>query len=208
MNDEQRVDEMAGEVLARQAKARSEQTGETPVEAFDAVAKTDAGRLLEDLRTGSHGDQAVGRWQQDLPLDRAGERGRVQREQEAAEQEKDRAQRAQQREKEREVALEAAWEAFMRAERREIELRKAGQLAEMLGEALPGESGEALRRLAAEDQRQAAEGLVALMSNGTLTYKRLEELSASDMPARGAANRLRMTWLKERHDGWLASGRG
>jgi hypothetical protein len=203
----QRVEEMAAEVLTRQAKARSERTGETLEKAFEAVTRSDAGRLLGDLQAGPHGDEEAGQWQQNLLSERAGERGRAQREKEEEEQEKQRAQRSREREEERERASEAAWEAFMRAERQEIELRKEGQLSEMLGEALPGESREALRRLALEDQRQANEGLVALMSNGTLSYKRLEELSMSDMPARSAANRLRLTWLKERHDGWLASGR-
>jgi hypothetical protein len=38
----------------------------------------------------------------------------------------------------------------MRRERRELELRKDGQLAELLGEALAGESPAALGRLALE----------------------------------------------------------
>jgi hypothetical protein len=92
------------------------------------------------------------------------------------------------------------------AERRELELRKEGQLAGLLGEPLPAESPAALERLASEDRRQAREGLVALMSGGKVSYKRLEELSEGDMPARIAANRLRETWLKERRDGWSTHG--
>jgi hypothetical protein len=91
----------------------------------------------------------------------------------------------------------------MQAELRELELRKEGQLARLLGEPLPGEAPAALQRLATEDQKQAEEGLVALMSNGKVFYKRLEELREEDMPARIAANRLRTTWLKERLDMWL-----
>ena len=94
----------------------------------------------------------------------------------------------------------------MQAERRELELRKDGQLATLLGASLPGEPPAALRRLASEDRRQAEEELVALTSNGKTSYKHLEELSARDMPARIAASRLRTTWLKERGDGWLARG--
>ena len=97
----------------------------------------------------------------------------------------------------------AAWEQFMQAERRELELRKDGQLAGLLGEPLLGESPAALRRLAFEDQRQAEEGLVALMRGGKMSYKPLGELCPEEMPARVAANRLRETWLKERLDGWL-----
>lgn len=98
---------------------------------------------------------------------------------------------------------EAAWELFMREELREVERRKNGQLARLLGDPLPGEPAEALRRLCSEDQRQAAEGLVALMSRGKISYKRVDELSPEDRPARLAANRARTTWLKERRDGWL-----
>jgi hypothetical protein len=61
-----------------------------------------------------------------------------------------------------------------------------------------------LRQLASEDQRQAEQGLVALMSGGKIFYKHVDELSQADLPARIAANRARTTWLKERRDGWLA----
>jgi hypothetical protein len=90
----------------------------------------------------------------------------------------------------------------VRTERRELELRKEGQLAGVLGEPLPGESPAALGRLASEDRRQAREGLVALMSGGKVLYKRLEELSPDDMAARIAANKARTGWLKERRDAW------
>jgi hypothetical protein len=105
-------------------------------------------------------------------------------------------------------AQQAAWELFMQAERRELGLRKGGQLARLLGEPLPGEPPAALDRLALEDQRQAKEGLVALMSGGKVFYKRIDELCPEDMPARIAANRARTTWLKERRDGWLGDGEG
>jgi hypothetical protein len=96
----------------------------------------------------------------------------------------------------------------MRRERRELELRKEGQLAELLGEALAGESPAALQRLAREDQKQAEEGLVALAKNGKTYYKVVEELTEEDMEARTAADRLREAWLKERRDGWLDYGGG
>ena len=60
-----------------------------------------------------------------------------------------------------------------------------------------------LRRLIADDRRQAEAGSVALTSNGKTAYKHKDELCEQDMPARIAANRLRTTWLKERRDGWL-----
>ena len=97
----------------------------------------------------------------------------------------------------------AAWKAFVQAEHRELELRKDGQLARVLGEPQPGEPPAALQRLATADQRQAEKGLVTLMSGGKTFYKHVDELSEEDMPARRAAERLRTTWLKERRDGWL-----
>ncbi len=116
--------------------------------------------------------------------------------------------RKREREQEKVRARVAAWELFMETERRELRLRQEGQLGRLLGEPQPGEPPAALVRLADEDRRQAQEGLVALMSMGRVSYKRLEELSPEDMPARVAANRLRTTWLKERRDGWLARGAG
>ena len=185
MQENQRVADMAGEVLARQAGTRAERTGEALEVALQAVLKTEAGRQLGALRDGPHGDERAENWQEDLAHKRAQERKREQAE------ERQRAQAA------------AAWNLFMREELRELEKRKAGQLADLLGEALPGEPPAALRRLADEDRRQAEAGLVALMSMGKVSYKHLDELSPKDMPARAAANRLRTTWLKERRDGWL-----
>jgi len=188
MHKNQRVAEMAVDVLARQAGDRAKQTGEPLEEALKAVFQTEAGRQLGELRDGSHRDERAERWQEDLVRERARERKRKQAE------EKSRAEQA------------AAWERFMQTELRELELRKEGQLAKLLGEPLPGEPPAALRRLASEDQRQAEEGLVALMSMGKVSYKHLDELSEEDMPSRIAANRARTTWLKERRDGWLGRG--
>jgi hypothetical protein len=188
MHKNQRVSAMAVDVLARQAGDRAKQTGEPFDEALNAVLETEAGRQLGELRDGSHRDEQAERWQEDLVRERARERKREQAE------EKSRAEQA------------AAWERFMQTELRELELRKEGQLAKLLGEPLPGEPPAALRRLASEDQRQAEEGLVALMSMGKVSYKHLDELSEEDMPSRIAANRARTTWLKERRDGWLGRG--
>lgn len=106
------------------------------------------------------------------------------------------------RREERDRAQVEAWNSFMRAEREELELRKEGQLADLLGPPLPEETPETLQRLVRADQKQAQEGLVALMSGGKLFYKRVDELSEDDMQARIAARRLRTTWLKERHEVW------
>jgi hypothetical protein len=184
---------MAVEVLARQASTRAKRTGESFEEALKAVLKTEAGRQLGELREGPHRYEKAQQWQEDLPHKRAKERSRVRQEE-----------RKQARQEDHRRTQLASWKAFMQAERRELELRKNGQLAKMLGEALPGEAPAEVVRLAFEDRRQAEEGLVALMSNGELYYKHIEELSEGDMSARIAANRLRTTWLKERQeDRWF-----
>jgi hypothetical protein len=46
---------------------------------------------------------------------------------------------------------EEAWERYMAAERRDLELRRDGLLARLLGVPLPGESRDQLERLARED---------------------------------------------------------
>jgi hypothetical protein len=176
---------MAVEVLARQAEARAEQTGEPFERALKAVLETRAGAQLEELRDGAHCDENANQWQEDCAQERAIERKRIRKE------ELNR------------VRQEAAWERFIHEEQRELELRKDGQLAELLGAPLLGESPTALQRLASEDQRQAEEGLVALMTNGKMSYKRLDQLSEGDVQGRIAARRLRTTWLKKRGDGWL-----
>src|SRR5215218_1749330 len=197
MQKNQSVSEMATEVLARQAGARARRTGESLAEAPRAVLQTEAGRRLGQLREGNHRDERADQWQSNLPQERAEERRQSQLEE-----------HSRLREEERSRARKAAWESFMRKERRELKLRKEGQLAELLGEALAGESPAALQRLALEDQRQAEEGLVALTRNGKTYYKLLEELTEEDMGARIAAARLREAWLKERRDRWVAYGGG
>jgi hypothetical protein len=195
MHKNQRVAEMAIDALARQAGERAERTGEPFEEALKAVLKTEAGRQLGELRDGPHRDEKAQEWQEDLMQQRARERKREQAE------ERSRVQQA------------AAWERFMQAELRELELRKGGQLAMLLGEPLLGEPllGEpptALERLASEDRRQAEEGLVALTSGGKVFYKHVDELCPEDRQAKIAANRVRTKWLKERQDLWLGRGGG
>jgi hypothetical protein len=186
MHRDQKVSDMAISVLARQAGELAERTGKSFEESLKVVLETEAGHQLEELRDGRHRDQRAERWQEDLAPNRAKER------------------RSQARQEELSKSQRIAWESFIKAELRELELRKDGQLARLLGEPLRGEPAAALRQLASEDRRQAEEGLVALMSNGKVFYKHIERLSEKDMPARVAAKRVRTTWLKERSDGWLS----
>jgi len=196
MQENQSVTEMATEVLARQAGARAKRSGESLEEALKGVLQTQAGRLLGELREEGHRNERAEQWQSNLQRKRAEERRQVRLEE-----------RGRLREEQRSRARKLAWESFMRKERRELKLRKDGQLAELLGEALAGEPPAALRRLAREDQRQAEEGLVALTSNGNAYYKLVDELREGDMAARIAAGRLRTAWLKEWRDRWLDYGK-
>jgi hypothetical protein len=70
----QRVAEMADEVLARQARARAERTGEPFEVALKAVRKTEAGRQLEELGEGPHGREKANQWQEGLARERTEER--------------------------------------------------------------------------------------------------------------------------------------
>jgi hypothetical protein len=189
MQENQTVSDMALEVLTRQTRSRSKRTGEPFEEALEAVLATEAGRQLSNLSEGPHRYESAQQWQEDLPRKRASERRKARRKE-----------RRQAQQEELGQARLEAWKAFMQAERRELVLRKEGQLARMLGEPLPGESAAEVLELASEDRRQAEEGLVALMRDGEVSYKHLEELSEWDMPARIAASRSRTTWLKERQE--------
>jgi hypothetical protein len=74
VHDDGSVDEMAGEVLMRQAKVRADRTGESIEEALEAVLNTEAGTQLRDLRAAPHGEESVEEWQVGMARDRAQER--------------------------------------------------------------------------------------------------------------------------------------
>jgi hypothetical protein len=95
--------------------------------ALRAVLQTEAGRRLGQLRGGVHRDERADQWQPSLARERAEERRQAHLEE-----------RRRLKAEERSRARKAAWESFMRRERREIELRKEGQLAALLGEELAG----------------------------------------------------------------------
>ena len=78
MRKNQRVADMADEVLARQARDRVRRTGEPFEEALEAVQETEAGRQLGKLRDGPHGDERAQEWQEDMSRERAEERHREQ----------------------------------------------------------------------------------------------------------------------------------
>ena len=74
VRDDRSVAEMANEVLMRQAKARSERSGEPIEEAMEAVLDTEAGKQLRELRDGPHGEEGVEEWQVGMARERAQER--------------------------------------------------------------------------------------------------------------------------------------
>ena len=74
MQEKQRVADMAVEVLARQAEARAERTGEPIDEAQVAVLETRAGQQLAGLRDGPHRDEEAKRWHDELAPKRAKKR--------------------------------------------------------------------------------------------------------------------------------------
>jgi hypothetical protein len=73
MRAEQTVNEMAQEVLTRQARVLARRTGEPLVEALEAVVETPAGRQLEELRSGPHQDEEARYWQANLLFERVSE---------------------------------------------------------------------------------------------------------------------------------------
>jgi hypothetical protein len=74
MHKNQTVADMADEVLARQAAARAEQTGESYGKALETVLKTEPGRQLRELRDGPHHDKRAQHWQEGLAQEPAEER--------------------------------------------------------------------------------------------------------------------------------------
>ena len=74
MHDDRSVEEMAQEVLMRQAKARADRSGEPIEEALKAVLKTEAGAQLRELRDASHDEESVKEWQLSMARERAQER--------------------------------------------------------------------------------------------------------------------------------------
>lgn len=94
--------------------------------------------------------------------------------------------------------LEMARERFLAAERSMLEQRRRGSLARALGRPLPGESPVELRWLAFEDRRLAEVGLVELRSGEEVWFKRLDDLTYEDRPARIEAENTRRAWLMER----------
>ena len=76
MRAEQTVNEMAEEVLSRQARAQVQRTGQSHASARAAVIQTPAGRQLEELRCGVHQYKEVRYWQANLLFKRVSEQAR------------------------------------------------------------------------------------------------------------------------------------
>jgi hypothetical protein len=74
VSEDRSVEEMANEVLMRQAKARADRTGESIEEAMETVLNTEAGTQLKELRDAPHGEENVEEWQVGMAQERAEER--------------------------------------------------------------------------------------------------------------------------------------
>jgi len=74
VSEDRSVEEMAREVLMRQAKARADWTGEPIEEAMEAVLNTEAGAQLRELRDLPHDEDSVEEWQVGMARERAEER--------------------------------------------------------------------------------------------------------------------------------------
>jgi hypothetical protein len=74
VSDDRSVEEMANEVLMRQAKARADRTGESIEEAMEAVLNTEAGAQLRELRDVPHDEESVEEWRVGMARERAEER--------------------------------------------------------------------------------------------------------------------------------------
>jgi hypothetical protein len=73
MRAEQTVNEMAEEILLRQARALARRTGQPLVEAREAVLETPAGMQLGQLRSGPHKHEGALYWQANLLFERVSE---------------------------------------------------------------------------------------------------------------------------------------
>jgi hypothetical protein len=70
----QSFQEMAEEVIMRQAKTLAQRSGHSLKDARQAVSDTEAGRQLRDLATGEYRHEKVKEWQASVFWDRAEER--------------------------------------------------------------------------------------------------------------------------------------
>jgi hypothetical protein len=74
VSDDRSVEQMAHEVLMRQAKARADRSGEPIEEALEAVLNTEAGAQLRELRDVPHDEESVEEWRVGMARERAEER--------------------------------------------------------------------------------------------------------------------------------------
>jgi hypothetical protein len=73
MRAEQTVDEMAQEILWRQARVLARQTGEPFAQALATVLETPAGHQLQELRGGPHKREEARYWQANMLFERVSE---------------------------------------------------------------------------------------------------------------------------------------
>jgi hypothetical protein len=71
VQEDQTVSEMAEEVLTRQAKALAHRSGQSLVDALEAVSDTEAGRQLRELANGEHRHEKAQDWHMSVLWERA-----------------------------------------------------------------------------------------------------------------------------------------
>ena len=97
------------------------------------------------------------------------------------------------------VRNEHAWEAYMKAERRDLELRREGHLARLLGLSPAGEHDGKLEHMVLDDRCRAEEGLVELRTlDGEVYFNYIDELVPEDRAKRAEAERVRTEWVRKR----------
>jgi hypothetical protein len=99
---------------------------------------------------------------------------------------------------ERVARHQEAWERYLEAERHEVEIRRDGHLAKLLGAPLPNESAAVLEPFAREDKERAEQGLVQLRQGDYVWWKHIDELSEEARIARAEAERVLTRWLMDR----------
>ena len=101
----------------------------------------------------------------------------------------------------RDTLHNAGWNRYMDAERTQLAQRATGQLRRAIGHQPEEEAQEELERIAAEDERQAKEGMVPLRKDGRVYYKHIDDLTREDRWARLEAEQVTLMWIKGRIEG-------
>ena len=90
------------------------------------------------------------------------------------------------------------WQGYIEMEHEQLAQRAAGQMARMLGRALPGESQEELDLIASEDRFLAQAGYRCLRQGYKVWVSHIDDISREDCLARLEYEKTLVRWLKSR----------